>query len=59
MPSYCEHCKIDLLYGTTDSNKCAKPLYPLGPPLIPYAGCCNCAKENDGWDHYDKRACLQ
>jgi len=57
MPS-CLHCQIELVDGTTDSNKCS--LYSGYPYIGLYdTHCCNCAKEKLGWPFYDESACRQ
>jgi len=57
MPSSCKNCKIDLLCGTIDYNKCTWPLNWLNVDWATL--CCNCFKEKTGWDKFDQYACLQ
>ena len=52
----CMFCQIEIVDGTTDSNKCSKD-HPH--PLKIYKHCCNCYKEKTGWTDSDKHACLQ
>mmetsp|Transcript_25360 Transcript_25360/g.60350 ORF Transcript_25360/g.60350 Transcript_25360/m.60350 type:complete len:594 (+) Transcript_25360:421-2202(+) len=44
----CDHCGIVIDQGSEDTKKCG---YDLG--FI----CCNCAKDRNGWSHYEQRGC--